>query len=40
MITDIRKEQPDPYLNEYYQWLAEKLDQRMKNNPRKPFNER
>ena len=40
MITDIRKEQSDPFLNEYFQWLAEMIDERMKTKPRKPFNER
>lgn len=27
----------DPYLNEYYQWLAERMAERAKSNPRKPF---
>jgi hypothetical protein len=27
----------DPFLGEYFQWLAEHLKERMKNNPRKPF---
>jgi hypothetical protein len=27
----------DPYVSEYFQWLAEKIDERMKNNPRDPF---
>jgi hypothetical protein len=27
----------DPFLNEYFQWLAEKISERMSNNPRKPF---
>jgi hypothetical protein len=29
----------DPFLGEYYQWLAEFIDKRMKESPRKPFNE-
>jgi hypothetical protein len=29
----------DPFLGEYFQWLAEQIDNRMKNNPRKPFYE-
>jgi hypothetical protein len=29
--------QTDPYLAEYFQWLAETIDERMKKNPRKPF---
>ena len=27
----------DPFLGEYFQWLAERIDERMKENPRKPF---
>ena len=27
----------DPYLAEYFQWMAEKIDQRMRENPGKPF---
>jgi hypothetical protein len=37
MYLDIREKQPDPYLGEYFQWLAERIDERMKENPRKPF---
>ena len=29
----------DPFLGEYFQWLAERIDERMKENPRKPFYE-
>jgi hypothetical protein len=39
MFLDIRVSQPDPFLGEYFQWLAEQLDERMKTNPRKPFYE-
>jgi hypothetical protein len=39
VILDIRKNHPDPFLNEYFQWLAEKLDARMKLHPRQPFHE-
>jgi hypothetical protein len=39
LFTDIRVNQPDPYLGEYFQWLAENIDKRMKENPRVPFNE-
>jgi hypothetical protein len=38
-VTDMRDKLPDPYLNEYFQWLAERIDERMRNNPRKPFHE-
>lgn len=27
---------PDPYLGEYFQWLSERIDARMKKDPRKP----
>jgi len=34
-ILNLRKE--DPFLNEYFQWLAEQIDKRLKDNPREPF---
>jgi hypothetical protein len=37
LFTDIREKQPDPFLGEYFQWLAERIEERMRNNPRKPF---
>lgn len=37
VLMDIREKQPDPYLSEYFQWLAEHLSERMKVNPRRPF---
>jgi hypothetical protein len=27
----------DPFLGEYFQWLSEQIDKRMKESPRKPF---
>jgi hypothetical protein len=30
----------DPFLNEYFQWLAENINERMSHNPRTPFHER
>ena len=39
MFLDIREKQPDPFLGEYFQWLAERIDERMRQNPRKPFYE-
>jgi hypothetical protein len=39
MFTDIRTNAPDPFLGEYFQWLAEEIDRRMTVFPRKPFNE-
>ena len=37
LIVDMRERNDDPYLNEYFQWMAEQLDRRMKEKPRKPF---
>lgn len=37
MIRELRTTLPDPFLAEYFQWLAEQVDERMKTNPRKPF---
>jgi len=37
LILDLREKSPDPFLAEYFQWMAELIDQRMKENPRKPF---
>ena len=37
MFLDMREKQPDPFLGEYFQWLAERIDERLKKNPRKPF---
>lgn len=35
LFMDLRGE--DPYLGEYFQWLAERIDNRLKQTPRKPF---
>jgi len=37
MIQDSREKRPDPFLAEYFQWLAERIHKRMRNTPRKPF---
>jgi hypothetical protein len=37
LIVDMREKNADPYLSEYFQWMAEQLDRRMKEKPRKPF---
>jgi hypothetical protein len=37
MIEDSRTKRPDPFLCEYFQWLAERIDERMRIAPRKPF---
>ncbi len=39
LFVDIRTNQPDPFLGEYFQWLAERIEERMRKNPRKPFHE-
>jgi len=39
MTNDIRLKQPDPFLGEYVQGLAERIDERMREHPRKPFQE-
>ena len=37
MIEDSRRKRTDPFLCEYFQWLAECIDERMRFTPRKPF---
>nr|HEX4851992.1 hypothetical protein [Puia sp.] len=37
LFQDIRVSQPDPYLGEYFQWLAEEIEDRMKRFPRQPI---
>jgi hypothetical protein len=37
VFMDLREKTNDPFLGEYFQWMAEQIDQRMKNNPRRPF---
>ena len=37
VFMDMREKQPDPFLGEYFQWLAERIDERMHTNPREPF---
>ena len=39
MFLDMRKTLSDPYLGEYFQWLAERIDKKMKEKPRTPFHE-
>jgi hypothetical protein len=39
LFFDIREKAPDPFLGEYFQWLAERIDERLKENPRKPFHQ-
>jgi hypothetical protein len=37
MFLDMREKQPDPFLGEYFQWLAERIEERMRKQPRLPF---
>ena len=37
LFLEMRRNNPDPFLGEYFQWLAGQIDKRMKENPRKPF---
>lgn len=37
LYSDIRVKSDDPFLCEYYQWLAEQVDKRMTLKPRQPF---
>jgi hypothetical protein len=36
-FTDLRVKTDDPFTGEYFQWLAELIDKRMKEKPRRPF---
>ncbi len=36
MIVEMRDNLPDPFLCEYFQWLAECIDERMSQHPRTP----
>jgi hypothetical protein len=37
LFLNMRDKTPDPFLAEYFQWLAEFISRRMRDNPRKPF---
>lgn len=37
MIQDSREKRRDPFLCEYFQWLAEQIDARLRHAPRKPY---
>lgn len=39
VFLDMRENIPDPFLGEYFQWLAEHIDERLRNYPRKPFHQ-
>ncbi|MBS1530462.1 MAG: hypothetical protein JSU01_09155 [Bacteroidetes bacterium] len=37
LFEDIRVNGGDPYMGEYFQWVAEEIQMEMERNPRKPF---
>jgi hypothetical protein len=37
LTLNARRNLPDPFLNEYFQWLAEHMQQEVKKADRKPF---
>ena len=37
LVLDLRHQTGDPYLSEYFQWMAEQIDKKMKEERRKPF---
>jgi len=37
LFSDMREKNSDPFLGEYFQWMAEQIDNRMRQRPRKPF---
>jgi hypothetical protein len=39
LFMELRQKTPDPFLAEYFQWLAELIARRMAENPRTPFYE-
>jgi hypothetical protein len=39
MVMHIRKTESEPFMAEYFQWLAERIAQRMRDTPRKAFYE-
>jgi hypothetical protein len=40
VFEEIRQKHSDPFLGEYFQWLAAYISDRMKKQPRKPFYEK
>lgn len=37
LVLEMREKNPDPYLAEYFQWMAEQIDRKMNENPRSPY---
>lgn len=37
LILNMRTELPDPFMAEYFQWMAEQIAKRMNDRPRQPF---
>jgi hypothetical protein len=40
LFSQMREKAPDPFLGEYFQWLAERIEERMQEKPRRPFYEK
>ncbi len=37
LVTEMREKFNDPYMSEYFQWMAEQIERRMNEKPRTPF---
>jgi hypothetical protein len=37
LVMDMRQNLPDPFMSEYFQWMAQQIEKRMRDNPRKPY---
>lgn len=37
IVLEIREKYEDPFMGEYFQWMAEQIEKRMQQKPRKPF---
>ena len=37
LIFDMRETSVDPFMSEYFQWMAEQIERRMNEKPRQPF---
>jgi hypothetical protein len=37
LILNMRTDLPDPFMSEYFQWMAEQIEKRMTERPRQPF---
>lgn len=37
LVLDMREKSNDPFMSEYFQWMAEQIQRRMNEKPRQPF---